>query len=77
MLGGGEYVIVSLDNLQGIDTNWTLCFICQCNNEEPLVNPFGKKVSFLKYFREKFVRNIIVTGYSVAKTFQYSHCIQI
>jgi len=46
MLGGGEFVLVSPKSLQNIDTNWTLCFICQHNNEEPLVNPFVKKGKF-------------------------------
>ena len=42
MAHSGDFVIVSPETLHGVDTNWTLCFICQHNNNDHLINPFGK-----------------------------------
>ena len=48
MLGGGEYVIVSLDNLHGIDTNWTLQLSrVKASNNRGRYRPVQSKSTFL------------------------------
>ena len=42
MAHGSDFVIVSPDTLHGVDTYWTLCFIFQQNNNDNLINIFGK-----------------------------------
>ena len=39
MIECSEFEIISPARLQSVDVNWLLCFICQTNNGENLINP--------------------------------------
>ena len=43
MIECSEFEIISPARLQSVDADWLLCFICQTNNGENLVNLTEKK----------------------------------
>ena len=48
-----EFEIISPATLQSVDINWLLCFICQTNNGENLVNPTEKKGKSLRFVHKR------------------------